>query len=439
MNTKRKIWLSIFFLLVIGAAGGAFFHFRGDDSIEVTLGKVQRGDITSIVTATGKVKPESEVRISSEVPGEITALPVKDGNYVEKGDLLASVNPDTLEAQVQQQEASLSSIKSNSAQAKAEMLQAELDLKRIRELHEKGFSSEDQLDQAKTTLEVRRAAYQASLHQIERQEMQLMEARESLEKTSVYSPISGTVTRLNLELGDRVVGTGQFEGTEIMRVANLDNMEVRVQVSETDIINVSLEDPAVIEIDSFPDTEFKGKVSQIANSADTENANSQEELTTFEVRIALEKTDQEVRPGMTATADIETETVTDVVKVPLGSVVIRQQREIDEALNTSSSKKENSDSSSGNASEVEPRSDSKRAGNKNGNSRVEVIFVNDNGIARLQPVTIGIADSRNIEIKSGLDKGQSIVTGSYRVLTRELNHGDAIREREAPDFRSFNR
>ena len=214
---KKKSWLKrVVIILVVLAGIGTFGAIKAGSApkgIEVTSGKSVRGDITSVVTATGKIHPQAEVKLSSEVSGEIIELPVRDGESVKKGDLLFRVNTDTLEAQVKQQEAALSATKANSAQNKAQMELAGLNLKRIENLAEKGFVTEDELDQARTNMEVAKAAYEASVFQIARQEMQLKEAMDALGKASTYAPIDGTVTILNAESGDRVVGTGQFAGT----------------------------------------------------------------------------------------------------------------------------------------------------------------------------------------------------------------------------------
>jgi HlyD family secretion protein len=253
--------------------------------------------------------------------------------------------------------------------------------------------------------------------------MQLKEATDQLAKASLFSPISGTVVRLNSELGDRVVGTGQFAGMEIMRVADLSNMEVQVDVSEADIVNIEIGDSATVEIDALPDETIAGTVTEIANSALTSNERSQEQLTTFAVRIRLNDPNQRLRPGMTATADIETDTVTDVVKAPLGAVVVRPRREVEQGTADESAEK------SADAAEEEKEAESD--GDKK-DDRVRVVFIADGGKARLRQVETGIADRDFIEIKSGLEADEKIITGSYRALTRELKDDSDIlvKERE---------
>ncbi|MDD4349325.1 MAG: efflux RND transporter periplasmic adaptor subunit, partial [Opitutales bacterium] len=387
---KKKSWLKrVVIILVVLAGIGTFGAIKAGSApkgIEVTSGKSVRGDITSVVTATGKIHPQAEVKLSSEVSGEIIELPVRDGESVKKGDLLFRVNTDTLEAQVKQQEAALSATKANSAQNKAQMELAGLNLKRIENLAEKGFVTEDELDQARTNMEVAKAAYEASVFQIARQEMQLKEAMDALGKASTYAPIDGTVTILNAESGDRVVGTGQFAGTEILRLANLSAMEVRVDVAETDIINVKVGDQADIEIDSLPNEKFAGVVSEIANSANTANMGSQEQLTTFQVRVRFDKADNRFRPGMTATADIRTKSEKDVVLVPLQSVTVRQKTEVREQLKLKPEKDGDETKAADSEDSKDPDSGKKPSDNRKENARdsmQRVVFVIRDGKAIL--------------------------------------------------------
>lgn len=410
---KKRYWISALVLVGIGLTIAKQLN-KGEALTQVTVEKAQTGNITSLVTATGKVFPEVEVTISSEVAGEIVELGVKDGQFVEKGDTLVSVNPDRLEAQVLQQEAALRANKSNALESKARLLQAELDLKRQKNLFEKGFATQEQLDEGETNLEIRQASYQATLSRIEQQEMQLKEANDSLAKATTFAPISGTITSLSSELGDRVVGTGQFEGTEIMRIANLSRMEIRVDVSESDIVQVKIGDPAAIEIEALPNEVFKGEVSEIANSASGGN-NSSDQLTTFQVKVRLIDPSPRIRPGMTATSDISTNTVTDVVKIPLQAVTVRSKAEVKKQL------KEETEED-----EAEPDdAKSKKRSNKENLDRVVFIFADEK--VQLVRVETGLTDNRFIEIKSGLKEGQQIVTGGYRVLTRELKHDKSVK------------
>lgn len=434
---KSKLKLIIIAVILIAVIGAVIVMKARSKppGTEVTIGESIRGDITSVVTATGKIYPEIEVKISSEVAGEIINLPVADGMLVEKGTMLVRVNPDTLEAQVKQQEAAFSASKANAAQAKAQLLQAKLDLKRTESLFEKGFATQDELDQGKTGLEISKAQHEASVYRIKQQEMQLKEASDELSKATTFAPIYGTITALNSEIGDRVVGTGQFAGTEIMRLADLRNMEVRVDVSEAEIVEVNIGDKADIEIDALPDEKFKGTVTEIANSAKTSGSGSQEQLTTFQVKVKLDIADDRYRPGMTATADIKTETVTETVLVPLQSVTVRQKSEVERQLKPKD--EEGKKDENGEEKPASEEQDKKETGAKHGNgsdkdrknSLQRVVFKVVDGKAILTPVETGIADSKNIEITSGLEDGEKIVTGSYGVLTRVLKHDSDVKEK----------
>lgn len=416
---KKRYWISAIAIIGLGLAGASKLN-KGEKVTEVTVEKAGRGDITATVTATGKVYPEIEVTISSEVAGEIVELGVSDGQLVEKGDVLVSVNPDRLEAQVLQQEAALRASKSNSSESKARMLQSELDLKRQRNLFEKGFATQEQVDENETNLEISQASFQATLSRIEQQEMQLKEARDSLAKATTFAPISGTITSLSSELGDRVVGTGQFAGTEIMRVADLSQMEIRVDVSESDIVQVKIGDTASIEIEALPDAEFKGEVTEIANSA-TGGNNSSDQLTTFLVKVRLIDPTAAIRPGMTATAEIKTKTVTDVIKIPLQAVTVRSKDEVAKQLGE---KDDNSEEDK----EAKDGSPQKKSTSRKKDSLERIVFLyNDDSTVELVRVKTGLADNRSIEIESGLEDGQQIVTGGYRVLTRELENGKTVK------------
>jgi len=429
---KKFIWL-ILILISIGAIIVVGIKSGSDKAIAVTVGKVEKGDITSLVTATGKIHPEIEVSISSEVSGEIIDLPVSEGQSVSKGDRLVQVNPNTLEAQVKQQAAALLSTKANAAQSKAELLQAELDLRRLERLLEKGYATQEQIDDGRTVQQVKSAALDSATARIEQQEMQLKEASDTLAKATLFAPIDGTITALTSELGDRVVGTGQFAGTEILRIANLKHMEVRIDVSEADIVSVFIGAEASVEIDAIADTQFEGIVTEIANSATTSGGGAQDQLTTFQVKVKLVNPSDEIRPGMTATADIRTKTVTNVIKVPLQSVTVRTRDIVNEQLGEKEPQKDQGTNKAMSETKGNPEASGKPAAGGKKRSRdslQRVVFRIENGIAKMTKVETGIADNRSIEIISGLKAGDEIVTGSYRVLTRELAHDKAVKAEE---------
>lgn len=415
----KKFLIILLPIVLLALVAGYFLKGKKEIETTVTTAQVMEGDITSIVTATGKIFPETEVRISSGVAGEIIQLPVKEGMLVERGDLLVRVNTDTLDAQAAQQEAALRATESTSHQAYAQMLQAGLNLKRTKSLFDKGFATQDQVDESSTAFEVAKASHSATISRMEQQEMQLKEATDSLAEATTYAPIAGTITILSSELGDRVVGTGQFEGTEIMRIADLDKMEVQVDVSEADIVEVKIGDAADVEIDALPDQVFAGKVTEIGNSADTSGQRSQDQLTTFRVKVKLLETTPQIRPGMTATADIKTKTVANVIRIPIQAVTVRAKVDVRRQLGEEEPDEDLADDMPENASK-----DNKERRRRDNLQRL--VFRVVDGKAQLTRVETGIADSRWIEISSGLSVDDVIVTGSYRVLARELEHDQVV-------------
>ena len=321
-SRKRKIIFGSIGLLVLLIIISIITSKR-EKPIPVMTEKAVRKTILQTVSATGKVQPETEVKISPEVAGEIIELPVEDGKPVKKGDLLVKIKPDSYKALLEQQEASISSARATNLQQKASMLKTEQDLKRADDMYAKKTISIQEYNTAQAAYDVAKNTFESSLHEIERAEAASSQARDALSKTTVYSPIDGTVTILNSKLGERIVATGQFAGTEVMRVADLNHMEARVDVNENDVVNVKVGDKADIKIDAYGDRKFRGLVYQIANTGKTTGAGTQEEVTNFEVKIRIEDHDVTLKPALSCTADIETNMVKDVVAVPMQAVTIR--------------------------------------------------------------------------------------------------------------------
>src|ERR1700731_2583083 len=296
---------------------------KREKPIPVTTEKAVRKTILQTVSATGKVQPETEVKISPEVAGEIIELQVEDGMNVKKGALLVKIKPDSYKALLEQQEAAISTARANNLQQKATMLKTQQDLKRAEDMFTKKTISIQEYNAAQAAADVSKNTYESSLHEIERAEAGSSQARDQLSKTTVYSPIDGTVTILNSKLGERIVATGQFAGTEVMRVADLNHMEARVDVNENDVVNVKVGDKADIKIDAYGDRKFHGTVYQIGNTGKTTGTGTQEEVTNFEVKINLDRENVLLRPGLSCTADIETNMVKDAVAVPMQAVTIR--------------------------------------------------------------------------------------------------------------------
>ncbi|MFM1850534.1 MAG: hypothetical protein RIS54_218 [Verrucomicrobiota bacterium] len=427
---SKKKWIIIGgTILVIALVAVGLSKRKKETGIMVTTEKAVVKTITQTVTATGKVQPETEVKISPEVAGEIIELPVKEGDIVKKGDLLVKIKPDFYQAQFEQQEAALLSAKAASVLSKAQLAKAEQDFQQAKDLYAKKLISDADYLAAKTGFEVGKADFDSSLAQIRRSEGLVSQAQDQLNKTTIYAPMDGTISSLTSEVGERVVGTGQFAGTEIMRVADLSNMEVRVKVNENDIVNVKAGDPTVISIDALPEVKFNGKVSEISSSAQNAGADiatqqnaSSDEVANFLVKINISDRDQRLRPGMSATSDIQTQTVENVVAVPIQSVTVRAdggKTVEDLAAEKSKAAREKS----GNNLEVTDTRDSAR---RDRNQLERVVFVVDGTKVKMVQVDTGIADNTHIEIKEGLKEGDEIVSGSYAAISRRLKDGADI-------------
>ncbi|NNG28159.1 MAG: efflux RND transporter periplasmic adaptor subunit [Ignavibacteriaceae bacterium] len=417
-KSKKKLFifggigLLVLVLIVIALVGGG-----KEDIILVQTETVEKRDITQTVTATGTINPEFKVIITPEVTGEIISLPVEEGDYVKKGDLLIRIKGDQYQAQKERLEANLKSSEANLQIRQAELNRVTLEYNRMKELHSKGLASDSELEAAESNYLSSTASYDAADANVLQSKAQLREVLETLYKTTIYSPMDGTITQLNVELSERVLGSGFSQGTNIMTVADLSNMEAVVEVDENDVVLVSVGDTALVSVDAFSDEEFKGIVSQIGNSAQSTGFGTQEQVVNFEVKIKLIDVDPKLRPGMSCNSDIETETVYDVISVPIQSVTVR-------------------------ADLPEESSDSTEAGNnknghKNGNGKNgkrkgpnEVVFLVDNGQSKIMQVKAGISDDNYLEIKDGLEGGEEVVSGSYRVISRELEDGSKVRVEE---------
>lgn len=427
---SKKKWILIggIVILVVLVAVAATRR-KKDTGIMVTTEKAVIKTITQTVTATGKVQPEVEVKISPEVAGEIIELPVKEGDVVKKGDLLVKIKPDFYKAQFEQQEAALVSAKATSVLSKARLVKAEQDFQQASDLYAKKLISDADFLSAKTALEVAKADFDSSLAQIRRSEGLVSQAQDQLNKTTIYAPMDGTVSSLTSEVGERVVGTGTYAGTEIMRVADLSNMEVRVLVNENDIVNVKLGDPTLIAIDALTEAKLTGKVREISSSAQnassaiaTQQSSASDEVANFLVKISISDRDPRLRPGMSATSDIQTQTVENVVAIPIQSVTVRAEGG-KTAEDLANEKAKAAKEKSGNDLEV---TDTRESARRERSQLERVVFVVDGTKVKMQKVETGIADNTHIEIKSGLTDGTEVVSGSYAAISRRLKDGADI-------------
>lgn len=436
-KSRKKTYIVLAIIVVVaGAIAGWSAWKKRDKPILVTVDKAFRTNITQLVTATGKIQPEVEVKIAPEVSGEIVSIPVKEGQFVKKGELLLKIKPDTYLAQVESQEAVLSAARSLSIQNRAEVEKARQDWERADRLYKQQLISEADRNAVKTSYDIASAALEASLFEIQRAEGALRQTRESLSKTTIYAPSDGTISSLTSRVGERVVGTSQFAGTEVMRIANLEAMEARVNVNENDVINVKVGDPARINVDAYPDRVVKGVVREIASTALTRNAGTQEEVTNFEVKISIPDPEVVLRPGMSATADIETATVSDVVAVPIQSVTVRSK---DSDLSPEEREKQKA-AASEREKESENRADVTNEALDRQKARAEkeklqrVVFVKEGGVATMKVVETGISDNTFIEIRKGINPGEEVVSGSYTAISRRLKDGAKV-EIEKPGQR----
>jgi len=423
---KRKIIIGVVGFFVLWLIVSILLSKR-EKPIPVTTEKAVRKTILQTVSATGKVQPETEVKISPEVAGEIIELPVADGMGIKKGDLLVKIKPDSYKALLEQQEAAISAAKATNLQQKASMLKTEQDLKRADDMYAKKTISIQEFNAAQAAADVAKNTYESSLHEIERAQAGSSQARDQLSKTTVYSPIDGTVTILNSKLGERIVATGQFAGTEVMRVADLSRMQAVIDVNENDVPNVKIGDKANVKIDAYGDRKFKGTVAQIGNTGKTTGTGTQEEVTNFEVKINLEREDVLLRPGLSCTADIETNMVKDAVAVPMQAVTIRtgDSNLSPEEIEKKRLKTAARDKGDNNADYVNERQE--KALQKEEREKLsKVVFLKKGGKAQSVKVTTGISDDTYMEIKSGVQPGDEVISGSYSAISRKLKDGAKV-------------
>ena len=427
-RSRKKLFLWIGLLAIVAAAVAAMAASRKREKpILVTTEKAFRTNITEIVTATGKIQPENEVKIAPEVSGEIIEIAVREGEIVQRGQLLMRIKPDAYRAQVESSAAALSGSRSGSVRNRAELTKAESEWKRIESLYRSGLVSEAERNTAKAAYDSAKAAYDAAVSNINQAEGALRQVNEALSKTIIYAPVSGTISALTSRVGERVVGTSQFAGTEVMRIADLDNMEARVNVNENDVVDVKVGDAARIMVDAYPDREIRGVVREIASTALTRNAGTQEEVTNFEVKISIPDRSVKLRPGMSATADIETATVKNVVAVPIQSVTVRSTDSnlSPEELERQRVQREARDRDD-NRADVTNEAAEKQKERAQRAKLQRVVFVKNGEAVKMQKVETGLADTTFIEIRSGLEPGDEVVSGSYTAISRRLKDGAKV-------------
>lgn len=436
MSKKKKlirIGIAVLIILIVVLAVARKKGLIGEeDTIKVSTEKAELRSIIETVSANGKIQPEVEVKISPDVSGEVVELLVKEGDEVKAGDLLAKIDPkiyasnyDRMLAGVNSQKANLANAKARVAQVQAQFINAKASFERSDKLFKEKAISASEYDAAQSSFEVAKAEVtaaeqnvKAAEYSVKSSDASLKEASENLYKTSIYAPVSGTISKLNVEKGERVAGASQFSsGTEILRIANLEVMEVMVSVNENDIVRIAMNDTALVEVDSYLNRKFKGTITQIATSANVTGL-SADQVTNFDVKIRMipesyadlkvkgQPTASPFRPGMSATVDIQTETALNILTVPIQAVTTRQ----DTTLKSSDDK----------------ITDDKPAA-KSHEVIKEYVFVVKDGAAKLQEVKTGIQDNTNIQIIEGLKEGDEVISGPYRAISKTLKDGDKVK------------
>jgi len=402
---KRLLVIGLPVVAVVAIAGITLAsRNRGVEGVAVELEPVGRREVVQTVTGTGKVQPMIQVNISADVSAKITGLNVKEGDWVERGTLLVELDRETYLAAVESAEANLSAAQANANLARENMIKTEKDYTRTKELFERHLESQSVLDTVYAAAEVEKARYQSVLDQGEQAKAALRQARDALAKTTIYAPMSGTVSRLNKEVGEIALGS-QFQEDVILELSNLEGMEALVDIDENDIVSVSIGDEAKIEVDALPDVKLTGRVTEIANSAKSSGAGSTDERTEFEVKVAIIDPVPELRPGMTASAEIVTEVCEDCLSVPIQSVAVRTIDQLGAAAA---------------AEGEEPRFTPDSEG------FVEIVWVVADGRAHARQVKTGIQSETHIEIVKGLEEGDEVVIGNYRAISRDLEDNSLV-------------
>lgn len=428
MKSKKSIIIIVIaavLLLVVLAIGKKQGWFGNEGYLKVAVEKGLERDIVEVITANGKVQPETEVAISPDVSGEIVDLVVKEGDEVVKGQYLLKIKPEAYEMARNRSEASLNNARARLKQAEAQLQMANLDFQRNKQLFEEEAISKSEYEQSLTSYNTALAEKEAANFSVMSAQATLDEAQESLTKTAIYAPMSGTISSLSVELGERVVGTSMMSGTEMLRIADLNRMEVEVEVNENDIVRVSFADTALIEVDAYPDTRFKGVVSEIPVSANTTGVTT-DQVTNFMVKILLlaesyedkisETNPYPLRPGMSATADIQTDRRAGIYSIPIqavttrmdttGTATIREDQQIGQV------------SSDGTVSNITIPSDEEASSDE----PMVVVFIVSEGKAYMREVKTGIQDNNYIEVSEGLDHDSDIIVAPYSAISRQLRN-----------------
>jgi len=439
MTSKRKFLLIGAGVVVVGGFTALSVAKRRQPSVEVRLEKVQKRDLVSIVTASGRIQPKRKVDVSSDITGRIVSLPVREGDMVERNQVLVRIDPTQYEASVQSRQAFLASSQAQRSQARATRDQAERAFVRARDIRAQNpqLVSQEALEQAETQQRIAVANLEGAQHQVEQSAAALREAQDALRKTTIVAPMSGKVTRLAVEEGEVAVpGTFSRETGLLMTISDLSVIEVTVQVDETDVIRLQLGDSAEVSIDAYPDTTFAGRVTEVANSsvrgaAAAAAAGGQEQAVDYEVVITLDRPPRDVRPDLSATARIITDTRTGVLTVPIIALTVREP-EADSAARRDSSAAHRDSTRSGLQAQQPAAGAARDTTAHRRGKEIEGVFVVDTvtKTVRFRPVKVGITGDEYFEVVSGVREGETIVSGSYQAI-RDLKTGGRVRQARA--------
>jgi HlyD family secretion protein len=437
---KKLYWIiGICIVILFGVIG--FNFFKGEKPIEVTTEKAAKRNIIETVSANGKIQPEAELKITSDVSGEVVEMFVKEGEQVKKGKLLCRIKPDIYESAFERVNATVNSSKANLkttmaqlVQAQANLVNADASFARNKKLFDQNVISQQEYDASKATYESTKAnvegikeSIKASDFNVKSVEASLKEANSNLDKTYIYAPVDGTVSKLNVEKGERVVGVQGLQGTEILRLANLNEMEASVEVNENDIIRIHKNDTAIIEVDAYIGKKFRGIVTEVANSANS-TGTSIDQVTNFVVKIRVLResyidlvTDENpapFRPGMSASVEIQTMRVSNIITIPIPGVTTRN-------ADTTSTKQKPKDEEED--QEIVVKDEKEEKLNTKKEELKVCVFLNNKGVAKMVYVTTGIQDNDYIEIKSGIKVGDEIISGPYGAVSKILKNGKKIK------------
>ncbi|MBN1406360.1 MAG: efflux RND transporter periplasmic adaptor subunit [Calditrichaceae bacterium] len=408
LTKKKKIlYMGLPLIVVIVILVMVSMSGNSEEAVSVTTAKVDKQRVVETVTATGRIQPKTQVKISADVAAKITRLEVKEGDWVEKGEFLVQLDRERYLAAVQSAEANMRAVEANAHLVRENMLKAEKDFNRTKELYNQKLESQAGMDQMYAAYQVEKARYQSALENVAQSKAVLKQAQDDLSKTTIYAPMAGTISQLNKEVGEIALGS-QFQEDVIMVISNLSGMEALVDVDENDIVSIQLGDSATIEVDALPDMVFRGTVSEMANSAKISASGTTDQKTEFEVKIAIDDPGNSLRPGMTASSDIVTEIRDSALAVPIQCVAVRTPDQLQGVP-------------------AEADSSEKITYTPDKDGFVQIVFVVHDSKVKAVQVESGIQSGTHIEVLNGLDVGDEIVTGNYRAISQFLNNGTEVK------------